>query len=212
MDGEITIQQARELVRDERRWPLVRKFLYGFAALIDDERVVAACGREAVALRGVPRVAAFVRERLAVSPLFHAFPKDDGSRLLLLPVATFRRLALWLAALANAERMKREIDGGKVRAFRSQLPGVYPEVFRVAPYFHKWRLPGTGGTDFAVEGFRLLTTALKGLPGGLLERQRLRFPAALDEGFTPLDAEVGLDLVYRLLELQFPEEHALCCS
>ncbi|MBP5509556.1 MAG: hypothetical protein J6Z49_01410 [Kiritimatiellae bacterium] len=212
MDGELTIQQARELVRDERRWPLVRRFLYGFAALIDDERVVAACGRHAVALREVPRVAAFVQERLAVRPLFHTFPKDDGSRLLLLPAETFRRLALWLAALADADRLKREIDGGKVRSFRAQLPGVYPEVFRIAPYFHKWRLPETGGTEFTLEGFRLLMTALKRLPGPLLDRQRLRFPVALEAGFFPLDGEVGLDLVYRLLELQFPEEHSLCCS
>ena len=211
MDGEITIQQARELVRDDRLWPLVRRFLYGFAGLVDGGRVAAACGPDAVALRESPRVSALLRERLSVKPVFHAFPKEDGSRLLLLPAATFRTLALWLAALSNAERMKREIDGGKVRAFRAQLAGVYPEVFRVAPYFHRWRLPVTGGTDFEIEGLRLMATALKGLSGDLLERQRLRFPENRDAGFVPLDDEVGLDAVFKVLELQFPEEHALCC-
>ena len=117
-----------------------------------------------------------------------------------------------LGALACAEDLRQVTDGATVRALKAALPGVYPEVFRIAPYFHKWRLPETGGTEFTLEGFRLLMTALKRLPGPLLDRQRLRFPVALEAGFFPLDGEVGLDLVYRLLELQFPEEHSLCCS
>ena len=99
-----------------------------------------------------------------------------------------------------------------VRESKPALPGVYPDVLKVAPYFHKWKLPAADGDDFAVNGLRYLATALKDLPTELLGRQRLRFPVEREEGFAPLDGEVSLAEVYRLMQIQFPKEYALCCS
>ena len=49
MTQPVDMKDARALVRDERRWPLVREFLFGFAPLADAARVDAACGDGAVA-------------------------------------------------------------------------------------------------------------------------------------------------------------------
>lgn len=212
MHDAIDMKDARALVRDERRWPLVRRFLFGFASLADAARVDAACGEGTASRCGTPRVDAFVCERLGVAPIFHMFPADDGSRLLLLPAETYKRLGLWLAALARAEELRSVISGARVRELKAALPGVYPEVLKVAPYFHKWRLPQADGDDFVVNGLRYLATTLKDLPVELLGRQRLRFPVELEAGFTPLEGEVAFAEVARLMQLQFPEEYAICCS
>ena len=155
---------------------------------------------------------AFVCERLGVTPLFHAFPADDGSRLLLLPAESYQNIGLWLAALARADELRNVISGARVRKLKAALPGVYPDVLKVAPYFHKWKLPSSDGDDFAVNGLHYLATALKDLPAELLGRQRLRFPVEREEGFVPLEGEVSLAEVYRLMQIQFPKEYALCCS
>ena len=212
MTQTVDMKDARAFVRDERIWPRAKRFLFAFAPLADAGRVDAACGAGVAARRGSPRVDAFVCERLGVAPLFHFFPADDGSRLLLLPAETYRRIGLWLAALSRAGELRNVISGARVRELKSALPGVYPEVLKVAPYFHKWRLPAADGDDFAAAGLRYLATALKGLPAGLLERQRLRFPAELDGAFAPLDGDVEFAEVARLMQLQFTEEYALCCS
>ena len=212
MTQSIDMKDARALVRDERRWPLVRRFLFGFAPLADAARVDAACGDGTAARRGAPRVDAFVCERLGVTPLFHAFPADDGSRLLLLPAETYQNIGLWLAALARKEELRNVISGARVRELKASLPGVYPDVLKIVPYFHKWQLPAADGDDFAVNGLRYLATALKDLPVELLGRQRLRFPVEREGGFTPLDGGVSLEEVFRLMQIQFPKEYALCCS
>jgi len=206
------MKDARALVRDERHWPLVREFLFGFAPLADAARVDAACGAGTAARRGSPRVDAFVCARLGVTPLFHAFPADDGSRLLLLPAQTYLNIGLWLAALARADALRNVISGARVRELKAALPGVYPDVLKVAPYFHKWQLPAADGDDFAVNGLRYLATALKDLPVELLGRQRLRFPVEREGGFNPLDGEVPFAEINRLMQIQFPKEYALCCS
>ncbi|MBR0505832.1 MAG: hypothetical protein IJJ84_10545, partial [Kiritimatiellae bacterium] len=147
-----------------------------------------------------------------VTPLYHAFPADDGSRLLLLNAETYQRLGLRLAALARAEELRNVISGARVRELKAALPGVYPDVLKIVPYFHKWQLPAADGDDFAVNGLRYLATALKDLPVELLGRQRLRFPAEREGGFAPLDGDVPLAEVFRLMQIQFPKEYALCCS
>ena len=63
-----------------------------------------------------------------------------------------------------------------------------------------------------MNGLRYLATALKDLPVELLGRQRLRFPVEREGGFTPLDGGVSLEEVFRLMQIQFPKEYALCCS
>ena len=212
MTQPIDMKDARALVRDERRWPLVREFLFGFASLADAARVDAACGDGTAARRGSPRVDAFVCERLGVTPLFHAFPAEDGSRLLLLAAESYQNIGLWLAALARADELRNVISGARVRELKAALPGVYPDVLKIVPYFHKWQLPAADGDDFAVNGLRYLATALKDLPVELLGRQRLRFPVEREGGFTPLDGGVSLEEVFRLMQIQFPKEYALCCS
>ena len=63
-----------------------------------------------------------------------------------------------------------------------------------------------------MNGLRYLATALKDLPAELVGRQRLRFPVEREGGFAPLDGEVSLAEVNRLMQIQFPKEYALCYS
>ena len=210
MTSTIDIKQARELVRNTRLWPSVNRFLFAFAPLVDGERVAASAGTEAVALRGRARVDAFVLERLGVEPTFHTFPASDGSRLLLLKESVYLEVGLWLAALADAETLRRAISKAQVQILKMQLPNVYPEVLRLAPYFHKWKLPHCDGA-YDIAGLRLLATVLKNVPAALMERQKLRFPKRLEDGFTPLEESLDWEPVKRLLQLHFPEEYAICC-
>ena len=128
------------------------------------------------------------------------------------PAETYQNIGLWLAALARADELRNVISGARVRELKAALPGVYPDVLKVAPYFHKWQLPAADGDDFAVNGLRYLATALKDLPAELLGRQKLRFPVEREGGFAPLDGDVPLAEVFRLMQIQFPKEYALCCS
>ncbi|MBR0459675.1 MAG: hypothetical protein IJJ26_10605 [Victivallales bacterium] len=210
MNSTLDIKQARELVRDKRLWPLVNRFLFAFAPLVDDERVAASAGPTTAALRGCARVDAFVLKQLNVEPIFHTFPASDGSRLLLLNDSVYLEIGLWLAALADAKTLRRTISKAKVQELKVQLPNVYPEVLRLYPYFHKWKLP-ICGEAYDIAGLRLLATALKHLPAALMERQKLRFPKRLEDGFTPLEETLDWELVKRLLQLHFPEEYAICC-
>ncbi len=212
MESTIDIKQARTLIRDQRRWPLIMRFLYGFAGLVDADRVAKAAGSLAVQHLDSPQDARYVLECLGVTPLFHDFPAEDGSRLLLMPAERYLQLAQWLGALAHAKELKLVVDGALVRQLKQQLPGIFPEVLKVAPYFHAWPIPALPETDFTIGGLRLLSATLNALPDGLMARQRLRFPESLDAGFVPADAPVELPMVYRLLELVLPEEYALCCS
>ena len=97
---EFAIDEARELVANRLLWPRVRDFLWDFAPQVHESwledirgRETMDAGREAVPsqvsrLASSPRVKRFILDQLGVEPCFHDFPKDDGSRLVLLDGAT----------------------------------------------------------------------------------------------------------------------------
>ncbi len=225
----IDLAQARSLIRNERLWPLVATFLWDFPTLLDP-------GRRADALAPLadsfppeadpPRLRAYLMERLGLAPCFHDFPANDGSRLLLLPVQDYLLAATWIGALALEAPLRKVMDGAGVRALKTALPGVYPDLFRYAGYFHAWRdrlaavaadAPAASADKLAEHiptlGLRILATILRDLPQPLLDRQRLRFPAALDPAFAPLDGNpFGLDdlpLPLTLFRYRFPRHLAV---
>ena len=166
-------------------------------------------------------------------PCFHGFPKDDGSRLLLLDAATLEGIARWLGTLACAEELRRITDGAAVRALKAALPGVYPEVFGYVAYFSGFDVQRGEVEARRVEetivrtGHEFLMTALSGLPASLVSRLKFKLPK--DSPFAALascimsDAEGGRETldarrekvrshIFKLLKLKFPEAYSLCCS
>ena len=224
-DKTITIDAARELVADQVLWPRVRDFLWDFAPSIHESWIdgVVQLKVEELKVAG-PRLKSFVLEKLGVKPCFHTFPKDDGSRLLLLDGATLESLAKWLGALACAEQLRRVTDGATVRSLKAALPGIYPEVFGFAAYFGKWKVeseewkvngPDAGDNIIAV-GHRILFSVLSSLPVQLLHRLELKLPKNARTSDANLAPEVSvtsfnLQFVSKLLKLRFPEAYALCC-
>ena len=144
--ADIVIEEARELVSNRLLWPLVRDFLWDFAPQVHSSWVEdlfsrrdaeAQSGkasfeglRDSASLRETKsfRVKRYILESLNVEPCFHIFPKEDGSRLLLLDGATLESIAKWLGALACADTLRRVTDGATVRELKNSLHGVYPEV------------------------------------------------------------------------------------
>ena len=82
-----------------------------------------------------PRVKRYVLSSLGVEPCFHRFPKEDGSRLLLLDGETLELIVKWLGALSCAGALRRVTNGATVRELKAALSGVYPEVFGYTMYF-----------------------------------------------------------------------------
>ena len=146
--ADITIEEARELVSDGRLWPLVRDFLWDFAPQVheswledlgretpDERREDETTTSRVSSFMSSPRVKRYVLDSLGVEPVFHTFPKEDGSRLLLLDGKTLESIVKWLGALSCADALRRVTDGATVRELKAALPGVYPEVFGYTMYF-----------------------------------------------------------------------------
>lgn len=235
-DVSLSLDRARALVAETKRWPLMQRFLWGFASLVDPSRALAYT--QSLLPPGLkvpstlPTSGAAGRSlltHLGVEPTFYDFPADDGSRLLLLERAQYEQIARWLGALAYAEPLRAVLAGPDVRALKQSLPGLYPEVLRYTAYFAKWAErfaalraalpPPPQVLDLAaairLAGLRMLSSLLAGVPTELLRRQRLRFPEADEPGFEPLPREVlsleHLELLFFLLKLRFPEASDLCC-
>lgn len=126
-------------------------------------------------------------------PFFHAFPKEDGSRLALIEENERNEIAAWLEVIANWKTLKDIVDGAKVRELKARLGSAFPAAIKYAPYFTKWKLPQG-------EGNALLATAMKTAPKEVL------FAEPLKKGEVPLAA------VMKLLEMKFPEAYKLCLS
>lgn len=241
---EMDIEQARGLVSNPVLWPRVRDFLWDFApqvhpSWLDDlpghERFVADDGApHASCLMSNPKVKAFVLSSLGVEPCFHLFPKEDGSRLLLLDAATLESVAKWLGALACADMLRKVMDGATVRELKAALPGIYPEVFGYTAYFKgmdelddfvvRWLGSADDGKKFdaalvVAVGYALLDAAVAHLPKPLLKRFRLKLPKATSaQTTTPPSTKLSshrasqLPNLQLLLKLRFPEAFSLCCS
>ncbi len=133
MDGVIDMDGARSLVGNAALWPRVRDFLWDFAPQVHESWLD---GQAAQWLAGgSPRVKRYILDSLGVEPCFHAFPGEDGSRILLLDPATLGSVARWLGALYCAEPLRKVMDGATVRALKAAFAGVYPEVFGYTAYF-----------------------------------------------------------------------------
>jgi hypothetical protein len=239
MDGVIGMDEARALVGNAALWPRVREFLWDFARQVHPSWLADLENLEALAHfeqrtnllhLDSPRIKRFVLESLEVVPCFHAFPKDDGSRLLLLDAATLEDIARWLGALACAGELRRITGGAAVRELKAALPGVYPEVFGYVAYFSG--LDSRRGDaevprleDKIVQtGCELLSVALSALPVALVSRLKFKFakdsaiaslvPSGAEEGCETLDArrEKVRSQIFKLLKLKFPEAYSLCCS
>ena len=230
---DVTIDDARALVADTALWPLVRDFLWNFAPQVheswleglgfesmDARREAVSDASQASSLMASPRVRRFVLSSLGVEPCYHAFPKDDWSRLLLLDGATLESLVKWLGALALAGQLRRVTDGKTVRGLKSALPGIYPEVFGFTAYFGKWKVENIeskmDGVEISRFGCGVFYSILKDLPAPLLRRLELKLPKSIqiqdeesskDSRFSIFNSQ----FMAKLLKLRFPEAHKLCC-
>lgn len=224
-----SIEEARALVSDPALWPRVRDFLWDFAPQVHEswleglEREAPDAGREAVSslvsrLASSPRAKQFLLSSLGIEPFFHAFPKDDGSRLALLDGATLLEIAKWLGALAFAPALRRVTDGATVRALKAELAGVYPDVFSFTAYFGELKggnpeteRPEAGSV--VPSGMAMLLSALPDVPP-LVSRLKFKLPKPLAErlpapGLRP--PTLNPKTIPKLLKLRFPEAHSLCC-
>ena len=214
----ITLDEARELVSNRLLWPRVRDFLWDFAPQVHESWLEP----NQLSLKDSPRVKRYILESLGVEPCFHTFPKEDGSRILLLDGATLESAAKWLGALACAESLRRVTSGEVVRKLKSKLRGIYPEVFGFSEYFRKLNVENvkcTGGEDVGEHIVRVgssLLFALAGqLPKPLRDRLRFKLPKALSSGECS-DSQLSalnfkLSTLQLLLKLRFPEAYKLCC-
>ena len=208
----LSIEDARALVAAPL-WPRIRVFLWDFASLCDPERLTGSLVTHhsslvtAEGLLGSPRIARSAEQTLGVAPVFHSFPADDGSRLLLLSREDYDRLAQFLGTIALAPALRRVTAGADVRVLKSALPGVYPEALAYTAYFRKHETlfkqvaptDDSGNSSLVTRhsslstavpaaGHTLLASALSNLPPELLLRQRLRFPVG-----SPADQALGAD-------------------
>ena len=151
---------------------------------------------------------------------FHAFPKEDWSRLVLLDGATLELIVKWLGALACADSLRRVTDSATVRELKATLPSVYPEVFGFTEYFGKWRIENLEcrieGRAICKLGCHALFAVLKSMPEAITRRLELKLP----KSFSVLDVEITQNLPFpmfnsqfiaKLLKLRFPEAYKICC-
>ena len=220
-ETDITVEGARELVSSQLLWPRVRDFLWDFAPQVHSSWLEGAGLTENISCSVLAKN--FLLAQLGVEPCFHAFPKEDGSRLLLLDGATLESIANWLGALSCASKLRGITSGAEVRALKAALPGVYPDVFGYVAYFKGTEIEDLG---FKIEegslgeigrlGGHILLSLLDALPGHLVLRLKLKLPKAYSDD-RPTDANLqssifNQKLLTRLLKLKFPEAYSLCCS
>ena len=224
--ADIVMEEARKLVSNRLLWPLVRDFLWDFAPSIHESWIVEKFrGLEVWEFGSFPsRVKRYILKALNVEPCFHTFPKEDGSRLLLLDGATLESIAKWLGALACAAALRRVTNGATVRELKAALPGIYPEVFGYTMYFGSLEalkfgsldVGKLGGVDVEKVGCELLLQSLSSLPVPLMYRLKLKFPKGMMDLELPnLEASKLPNLqtsISKLLKLKFPEAYKLCCS
>jgi hypothetical protein len=210
MDGVITMEDARALVGDAKLWPRVRGFLWDFAPQVHESWLEP----NQLPLRDSPRVKRYILDSLGVEPCFHAFPSDDGSRILLLDGATLASAAKWLGALACAESLRRVTSGEVVRELKSTLRGIYPEVFGYTAYFGEFASRRDAEaqslqTVVVEEGYSMLQSVVANLPSPLVARLKFKLPKELCASASL--REVKLSAVLKLFKLKFPEAYKLCC-
>ena len=216
----ITLDEARELVSNRLLWPRVSEFLWDFAPQVHESWLEP----KQLSFRDSPRVKRYILESLGVEPSFHTFPKEDGSRILLLDGATLESTAKWLGALACAESLRRVTSGEVVRGLKSKFRGIYPEVFGYTAYFKENDFQRRDAETQRLEdevvstGYNMLFSAIAGLPASLVSRLKLKLPKSLCDlcVSAPLrlkerSAQINLSAVLKLFKLKLPEAYKMCC-
>ena len=208
---DVTIDEARALVADRALWPRVRDFLWDFAPQVHPSWVEDL--PHVSGLMSSPRVRRYVLDSLGVEPCFHPFPKDDGSRILLLDGETLESVAKWLGALACVESLRRVTSGEVVRGLKASLPGIYPDVFGYTMYFKDFVSSGDADAQrIPEEGCKILFSVLSKLSGQLVRRMELKLPKGLcDLCLSAPLREINHAVILKLLKLKFPEAYKLCC-
>ncbi len=232
VNSEITIEMARELVGNPVLWPRIRDFLWDFAPQVHEswiEDALAAKDAKNAENEGgglcdlygkeknSPRVKRFILESLGVKPCFHAFPKDDWSRLVLLDGATILDIVKWLGALACAPTLRTITSGAAVRELKAALPGIYPDVFGYTAYFkskvESLTVESLKPDMIATAGWMVLSPSLNHLPEELLHRLSLKLPKDIEQpDLSPSTLDFRLSSLQLLMKLRFPEAHSLCFS
>jgi len=218
--AQFDIENARELVANQVLWPRIRDFLWDFAPQVHESWLEdCPCdisGNE----RNAPRIKRLVLDSLGVEPVFHTFPKDDGSRILLLDAATLESVAKWLGALACAESLRHVTSGSVVRELKAALPGVYPEVFGYTAYFRDFAAKNAKDAKTADEilaaGLEILASAVSAVPESLASRLKFKIPKNLCGLCVPCGekgtSRIAFQAILKLLKLKFSEAYSLCCS
>ena len=106
---------------------------------------------EARAVVNDERLWPLVRDAFLASGEFKTYPKGDLRRIELLDEETRAAIDRWVFALGHAEEWKRILDGEGVRRLKADYPGVYPEVFRLVPYFLRFSAQGIEGNPEAMK-------------------------------------------------------------
>ena len=228
MDSLIDIAAARSLVADTALWPRVRDFLWDFAPSIHpswleemESLKMKGFNPQAIKLSNYQTIKLFILSTLGIEPCFHAFPKDDWSRLILLDGQALELIVKWLGALSCADSLRRVTDGATVRALKAELSGVYPEVFGYTAYFSGFDLAAKNASDAKKPeevlsvGIELLSSLLAACPEPLVKRFKLKLPKKLCElGIANGEKQERISAggaVKKLLKLKFPEAYRLCC-
>ena len=240
--ADIVMEEARKLVSNRLLWPLVRDFLWDFAPQVHPSWVEDLFSRRDAEVQGgkvpfeglgdvaslreakSPRVKRYILEALNGEPCFHSFPKEDGSRLLLLDGATLESVVKWFGALVCTDVLRRVTNGATVRELKAALPGIYPEVFGYTMYFGSLEAlkfgclddGKFGGADVEKVGCELLLQSLSSLPAPLMHRLKLKLPKRMADMEPPNLETSKLPIlqtsIFKLLKLKFPEAYKLCCS
>ena len=225
MGGVIDMEEARALVSDAGIWPRVRDFLWDFAPQIH-QSWLEGFGEDVAGLESSPRIKSFMLGKLGVEPCFHSFPKDDGSRVLLIDGTMLESICKWLGALSCADSLRRVTGGAVVRNLKSVLSGVYPDVFSYVAYFSGFDMRPkeeiSAGDDVVAAGADMLFSCLANLPENLLRRLKLKLPKNISDGMDGHAASSSVKdagsaagwragCLPKLLRLKFPEAFALCC-
>ena len=236
MDSLIDIAAARALVADAALWPRVRDFLWDFAPSIHpswleelESLKFGGSTPQTIKLSNYQTIKLFILSTLGIEPCFHAFPKDDWSRLILLDGQTLELIVKWLGALTCAEDLRRVTDGKTVRALKAALPGIYPEVFGYTAYFARIdsqrrdaEAQGEESLDagsrpsiaekVVSDGLSIVDSLLADVPSPILSRFRFKLPKSFCASAAPrLKKESCGAVVAKLLKLKFPEAYRLCC-
>ena len=232
----IDIAAARALVADAELWPRVRDFLWDFAPSIHpswleefESLKVGGSTPQTIKPSNHQTIKRFILSTLGIEPCFHAFPKDDWSRLILLEGHALELIVKWLGALACAGELRRVTDGKTVRELKAVLSGIYPEVFGYTAYFARIdsqrrdaetqgeKSPDAGCRTSIAEkvvsaGLSIVDSLLADVPSPLLSRFRFKLPKSLSASAPQrLKKETCGAVVAKLLKLKFPEAYRLCC-